>query len=556
VTVLDGCIVVDKPAGVTSHDVVAAARRALRQRRIGHAGTLDPDATGVLVLGVGRATRLLRYTGTLEKVYVGEIVLGTSTSTLDASGAVVATYDMGAVSLAAARAAAAQLTGEITQVPPMVSAVKIGGRRLHELARAGVEVERAARPVTVWAFDLEESAEPGVLRASVRCSSGTYVRVLADDLGRALGGGAHLRNLRRLAVGPFSAERAVPVAEISPDELQPAAELVAHLPRVVVPDERAGEVAHGAVLGAGALGDPQEERCAVFSGAGTLLAIYVRRDERRFKPEIVMVDPDAPAAARSGPVVTIGNFDGVHVGHRALLARARARATAVGARLVVVTFDRHPAAILHPESVPALLSSPADKERLLRDAGADEVLMLGFDEARAHQEADDFIADVLVHRLRAAAVVVGANFRFGRGATGDLAVLTRAGERLGFVVEGVELRDRDGQPVSSTRIRSLVAAGALEEAAALLGRPHAVRADPVGRATLAVAAGMVIPPPGRYHAETIVGANAAAQRVLIEVVDGQLRVVEGQVPAAPALVRFLAPLTAPAVPPSGLSAGR
>src|SRR5262245_47606720 len=146
---LCGFAVVDKPAGFTSHDVVAKARRQLGTKRIGHSGTLDPDATGVLLLGIGRATRLLRFTGDLPKTYVGEVVLGVETSTLDAAGEVTATYDMRGVTLDEMRAAAAGFIGDIEQVPPMVSAIQVDGRRLHELARQGVEVARAPRPVNV-----------------------------------------------------------------------------------------------------------------------------------------------------------------------------------------------------------------------------------------------------------------------------------------------------------------------------------------------------------------------------------------------------------------------
>ncbi|MEQ1787765.1 MAG: tRNA pseudouridine(55) synthase TruB, partial [Acidimicrobiales bacterium] len=192
----DGLAVVDKAAGWTSHDVVAKARGVLGTRKVGHSGTLDPDATGVLLLGVGKVTRLLRYLGLPSKSYAGVIVLGTATSTLDASGEVTGTWDMAGVGLDAVRAAASALTGDILQVPPMVSAIQIDGRRLHELAREGIEVERPARPVTVERFDVSEATAPGHFPIEVVCSSGTYIRSLADDVGRALGGGAHLRDLR------------------------------------------------------------------------------------------------------------------------------------------------------------------------------------------------------------------------------------------------------------------------------------------------------------------------------------------------------------------------
>jgi tRNA pseudouridine55 synthase len=283
-----GCIVVDKPAGMTSHDVVAKARRALKERRVGHAGTLDPDATGVLVLGVGRATRLLRFATSLAKTYAGEIVLGTSTTTLDASGEVTGRFDMSAVTLEAAQAAAAALTGRIEQVPPMVSAVHASGRRLHELAREGVEVDRSPRLVEVRRFDLAPGEEPGVLKAVVECSSGTYVRCLAADLGAALGGGAHLRRLRRLAVGAFRVEEACSLDELSPRVLRPAGELVGHLASLVVDDEQAGAICHGRSLDRRVVGATGEGPWSLFDAAGHLLAVYEARDLNRLKALVVL----------------------------------------------------------------------------------------------------------------------------------------------------------------------------------------------------------------------------------------------------------------------------
>ena len=158
---IDGLAVVDKPAGMTSHDVVARCRRLFGQKKVGHAGTLDPDATGVLVVGLGRATRLLQFQSGLPKCYTAEVVLGVATTTLDAAGEVTGRWDQRHVTLDDARRAAAQFTGTIWQVPPMVSAVKVGGRRLHQLARQGVEVERAPRQVTVTRFSVEACSPAG-----------------------------------------------------------------------------------------------------------------------------------------------------------------------------------------------------------------------------------------------------------------------------------------------------------------------------------------------------------------------------------------------------------
>jgi len=282
----DGLCVVDKPAGWTSHDVVAKARGILKTRRVGHAGTLDPDATGVLILGVGRVTRLLRFLTALPKSYVGEVVLGRETSTLDAAGDVTAVHDMADVSLNDVRVTARRFVGEIEQVPPMVSAVRVHGRRLHELARLGQEIEREARRVTVYRLDVEPTAEPGVFRLDVECSSGTYVRSLAADIGRALGGGAHLRNLRRTAIGSFSLDEARPIDAL---ELLPPAEVMRDYPQVVVAEAVASAVAHGVVLDRKDTGFTGEGPWAVVrEGDGELLAVYEARGDRA-KPAVVLV---------------------------------------------------------------------------------------------------------------------------------------------------------------------------------------------------------------------------------------------------------------------------
>jgi tRNA pseudouridine55 synthase len=275
--------VVDKPAGWTSHDVVAKARGVIGTKKIGHAGTLDPDATGVLLLGVGKATRLLRFLSVLPKSYVGEVVLGTETTTLDDSGDVTATHDMTGVTIDDVRAAAARFVGDIEQIPPMVSAVKVDGRRLHDLARQGIEVERKPRPATVHRFEVTATAEPLVFGIEVECSSGTYVRTLAADLGHALGGGAHLRRLRRTAVGPHTLTEARPLEEV---ELLPVAAAVAHLPHHVV----SGEDHRRLVATGSRVPDvPEEGAVALVDDTGELLAVF-----ENGRPSVVLIQPEAP----------------------------------------------------------------------------------------------------------------------------------------------------------------------------------------------------------------------------------------------------------------------
>ena len=274
----DGVLLVDKPAGMTSHDVVDAARRSLGTRKVGHAGTLDPMATGLLILGVGRATRLLRYLGDLPKTYVGTGRLGEETDTLDADGEIVRTAPVDA-SLADVRRACAALVGESMQIPPAYSAVKVKGRRLYEAARAGQALEAPPRPIRVDAFDVT-SFDGRDAEIAVTCSGGTYVRVLVADVGRALGCGAHLVRLRRTAIGSFRVEDARPPAEGTPEPVERA---VAHLPSIRVDVEEAKAVSHGRILGPAGIEGPY----AVFGPDDALKGIY-RDDGAKARPEVVL----------------------------------------------------------------------------------------------------------------------------------------------------------------------------------------------------------------------------------------------------------------------------
>lgn len=281
-----GLAVVDKPAGVTSHDVVGMLRRRFNERQVGHAGTLDPDATGVLLVGVGRATRLLRFLTDLGKTYSGEVVFGTTTDSLDSTGVVTGTFDMSDLTETHVREAVQRhLTGPIEQIPPMVSAVKIEGRRLYELAREGVEVERAPRPVVVHRFDVAATADPLVYTIEVQCSKGTYIRTLADDLGRLCGGGAHLRGLRRIAVGSFRADEAAGPDDV---ELLTLPQAVRDYATITVPESLAAMVRNGRVLERSEFGASGAGPWAVLAPDGELLAMYEAVDDERVKPSVVL----------------------------------------------------------------------------------------------------------------------------------------------------------------------------------------------------------------------------------------------------------------------------
>ena len=289
-----GICVVDKPTAWTSHDVVAKCRGILGTRKVGHSGTLDPMATGVLVLGVGTATRLLTFLSGLDKVYEATIRFGTETDSLDADGDVTVVHDMAPPLAADVANAAATLTGDLQQVPPMVSAIKVGGRRLHELARSGIEVERAPRPVTVHRFEVEQTADPMTWTATVECSAGTYVRVLAADLGRALGGGAHLTALRRSAVGPFTIDEAHRLDDLSEHgaegALLPPTAITRVIRRCDVDATTAIAVGHGKVLDRATLGIDLDADgpWAVTGPDGTLLAVYQAHHGDSVKPALVV----------------------------------------------------------------------------------------------------------------------------------------------------------------------------------------------------------------------------------------------------------------------------
>ncbi|QNO38581.1 tRNA pseudouridine(55) synthase TruB [Protaetiibacter sp. SSC-01] len=282
-----GILLVDKPQGVTSHDVVARARRLLGTRKVGHAGTLDPMATGLLLLGVDSSTRLLTYLVGLDKEYTATIRLGVATDTDDAEGEIVRSTDASEVADDAIERGIAALTGAIEQRPSSYSAIKVDGRRAYDRARAGEQVDLAARPVTIHAFELLATRRDGAdvdLDVRVECSSGTYIRALARDLGADLGVGGHLTALRRTRIGPFAVADAIelPDPRAHPDavapELRDPAEVAARLfPVVRLDADATRDVAHGKRV---ELDAPDAELAAALTPDGRLAALVELRRGR------------------------------------------------------------------------------------------------------------------------------------------------------------------------------------------------------------------------------------------------------------------------------------
>ena len=303
-TVLDGILIIDKPAGITSHDVVARVRRALRTKRVGHTGTLDPFATGVMVVLVGKATRLARFLDKDEKEYEAEVQFGWETDTGDNTG--VRTADCGLRTAEVAEQLASvdwhevlsYFRGSIKQVPPMYSAKKIEGKKLYELARKGIEVEREAVEVTIHKIEIYREPAPHTPQSAVRlrvaCSAGTYIRTLAEDIGRAIGFLAHLTALRRTRAGKFSLEHAFTLEALSTHDspgtfLLPIENAVSHLPAFTLPEDRVGKTLSGMSTRelSGRFADG--ESVAMFSPSGELIAVGRFMDkDKAVQPKVVL----------------------------------------------------------------------------------------------------------------------------------------------------------------------------------------------------------------------------------------------------------------------------
>ena len=278
---MNGLVIVDKPAGITSHDVVARIRRLAGTRKVGHAGTLDPMATGVLVVGINRATRLLGHLLLTDKGYDATVRLGARTTTDDAEGEVIATAGVGEVTEDAVRAGLAGMVGEIDQVPSAVSAIKIDGKRAYERVRAGEDVQIAARRVRIGAIEVRRIEQVDGyldLDISVQCSSGTYIRAIARDLGSTLGVGGHLTALRRTSVGPFGLGVARTLDQLAEqfEVVDIAAAARTSFPAVELDEDHTAMVRVGKKL---PVELPAPGPVAVFAPTGEFLALYERGDE-------------------------------------------------------------------------------------------------------------------------------------------------------------------------------------------------------------------------------------------------------------------------------------
>lgn len=490
---MDGFINIDKAPGLSSHDVVAQLKRLLRpvlhSFKIGHCGTLDPAATGVLPVAVGRATRLSQFVMGQEKRYVGEVTFGIATDSYDGQGARLAESDASFVTADKIAELLPRFCGSIMQAPPAVSALKRGGEPLYKKVRRGEEVRTEPRPVMIYGITLLDFKADGPhprARLEVSCGQGAYIRSLAHDLGQALGCGAHLSALRRTKVGDFTAEDAFTLEQVAAlleqsrgeeSFLIPMNRAVSHLKALTLPERALRTAAHGndvRLNGAEIDGkDLLEQPLRVMDGADRLLGVaHLHTNEQGYllSMDKVLIDADA-YDEKQPPLVAcaIGNFDGLHLGHRALMEKLYEIKTRYGGSSAVVTFSPHPLTLIRGQAPVLLTGERLKDELLLEHFGVDEIVTLIFDEKLMNSTPEQFVDDVIVDRLGVKEIVVGYNFTYAARGAGTAETLKEQCAARGINVNIIPEVDSRLGTVSSTNVRSRLQGGQLDEVNELLG---------------------------------------------------------------------------------------
>jgi tRNA pseudouridine55 synthase len=576
---MDGILIVAKDPGHTSHDVVALVRRLTGTKRVGHGGTLDPFATGVLPVFVGLATRLVEYHMGDAKAYRATVCFGASSETDDRDGELVWS-GAPAPTREAVEEALADFRGPIVQRPPAYSALKVGGRRAYQLARQGVAPELAPRSVVIrrlelLQWDASDPARPLAV-LDVECGAGTYVRSLARDLGEKLGCGAYLGALTRMASGPFELAAAHSLDEVRSAAAQgPAAVAALMLPIDAGLDGLGSAVLSAAEVEAVAKGQQiKPERRPTDAGArvrmiaedGSLVGIGSVRAGRLVPEKVFILPPgarspdrdgDRTAAARTEPqlrmvrpgnrmavvqgfdalvaemgrlYVAVGVFDGLHRGHQYLLRELRHAAQRAGARPAVVTFDAHPEELIEGLA-PPLICDPDERLVRLQAAGVEVTIVQHFDHALRVTSYQDFVADIK-DRVDLAGFAMTPDAAFGHERRGTPETLTELGSREGFEVTVVPSFLMNGEQVRSSEIRKRIASGDLEVARTLLGRAlsltgmvRAAADGPDGRWPLTFELPVQLPPDGRYS--VLVGPSWSIGRRPIPAGQPAVAVVSG-----------------------------
>lgn len=420
---LDGILLVDKPQDWTSHDVVNFVRGRYRLAKVGHGGTLDPMATGLLVLLLGKGTKYSDLVMQGKKIYEGTYTLGTTTNSQDADGAIEETKPVPEwLTRERLEALVSEFTGDILQIPPMVSAIKKDGVPLYKMARKGETIVREPRPVSIFSYEITDIRLPEI-DVRVCCSKGTYIRTLAHDFGQLLGCGAHLSALRRITSGNYQVKNAVKVEALREMDLEEFQKTIAPLPE---------------------------------KNPLPVLPVYKKFNELPHQPV----------------VLAIGAFDGLHRGHAKVIQQARELAAVKKAKMGLMRFSPHPSRILYPEKAPPLLCTETKILDVLPKLKVDFQVRLSFTPELSKLEPDAFMENLGSGIPDLKGIVVGPNWRFGYKGHGDVDDLKNWASTRGIEIVIAEDTVWEGLLISSTRIREAVRAGNLKAAAEMLGRPY------------------------------------------------------------------------------------
>nr|MBQ6242131.1 riboflavin biosynthesis protein RibF [Lachnospiraceae bacterium] len=487
---MDGLLIINKERGFTSFDVVAKLRGILGEKKIGHLGTLDPEAEGVLPVLVGRATKLAPLLSGGDKVYRATLLLGVTTDTQDTAGHLLERRPV-EIGEDALRDLILSFVGQQDQLPPMVSAKKVDGQKLVDLARRGKEVERKPARIEIYHIEIIKIDLPRV-EMRVHCSVGTYIRTLCHDIGEKAGCGGAMESLVREEAAGCRLQDALKLDEVTSlvltsllhKELRPLRHLLRQFVGFVC-DERSEKLARNGNqlrIGQGELEkNIRDGFCVhVMDAERNPIGLFRYNEKKQvLRPEVMIGPEEEQRSARPRPaVLSLGKFDGVHIGHQAILREMLRQAEEGKMATVLFSFTNPPEAVTGHKSE-ELLTTADEKRLLLKEIGVGKIIEARFTRAMRETPADVFLKDILIGRYGMKKIVVGPDCCFGKDRVGNVDFLRAHAEELGYTVTVVEKVMMDGEIVSSSRIKALVKEGRMEEASRCLGRPFAVR-DRVG----------------------------------------------------------------------------
>jgi len=524
---MDGILIVNKEKGFTSFDVVAKLRGILGEKRIGHLGTLDPEAEGVLPICLGRATRLAELLSGGDKVYRTTLLLGVETDTQDTTGRLIKRGEV-IPPEEEIRRVIEGFVGKQMQLPPMVSAKKVDGKKLVDLARQGKTAERKPVPITIYSIEILDMNLPRV-QLRIRCSKGSYIRTLCHDMGERLGCGGTMETLIREEACGYRLADALYLDQISSLSLTgglkekilsleqvleafpayhclPGQDKLAENGNTLSPVKKGGfsaTVSHGDLV-------------RVKHSQGRLLGLYRydEKDSRLLADYMLGPQKEEQKRAPRPTVVSVGKFDGVHLGHQAILQEVVRQAEAEKLDSLVLSFTNAPELILLGTAAGQILPA-REKSKIIKEMGIRKLVEARFTDALRDMSAEAFLEDILLGRFGMKKIVAGPDVSFGKDRRGNIDFLHSRAASIGFDVTVVEKLRHQGEIISSTYIKKLLTQGRMEEAAACLGRPYSLEAFVTYGASLGrqlgfptmnmeVPADQLLPPRGVYASRSLI----------------------------------------------------